>query len=157
MSRVLYFSIMLFILFILSIASSPPYTYDRSTAEEVANCSTRLIITKRGVLCGRFKYLVVKQRGTTNYQFLRPVEQYLGIPYASPPVGDLRFMPPGSAPKWSGTKMAMNFGPVCPQKFPNTVEMRPERKKYFENLRKYLLNQSEDCLYLNVYAPFQGK
>lgn len=66
-------------------------------------------------------------------------------------------MPPGSAPKWSGTKMAMNFGPVCPQKFPSTLEMRPERKKYFEELRRYLVNQSEDCLYLNVYAPFQSE
>lgn len=157
MSKVFCYSTMLFILFVLSIAFSLPYTYDRSTPEETENCSTRQIFTKRGILCGRVKDLVVKQRGTTNYQFLRPVEQYLGIPYASPPVGELRFMPPGSAPKWSGTKMAMNFGPVCPQKFPSTMEMRPERKQYFDDLRHYLLNESEDCLYLNVYAPLQGK
>lgn len=157
MTKVSCFLTMLFILFILSISSSLPYTYDHTTPEEIENCSTRRIVTKRGVLCGRVKDLVVKQRGTTNYQFLKPVEQYLGIPYASPPIGELRFMPPGSAPKWSDTKMATQFGPVCPQKFPSTQGMRPERKKYFEELRKYLLNESEDCLYLNVYAPFQGK
>lgn len=157
MSKVLRPSVMLFVLFILSIASSLPYTYDRSTPEELGNCSTRRIVTRRGVLCGKVKHLVVKQHGATNHQFLRSVEQYLGIPYASPPVGELRFMPPGSAPKWSGTKMAMNFGPVCPQKFPSTFGMRPERKNYFEDLKQHLRNQSEDCLYLNVYAPFQGK
>lgn len=152
-------STMVVILLILSIAVSLPYTYDHSTPEEQENCSTRRIVTKCGVLCGKVKDLVVKQHGGSNYQFLRPVEQYLGIPYASPPVGELRFMPPGSAPKWSGTKMATRFGKVCPQKFPNKIQMRPERRKHFEELRKYLQQeqQSEDCLYLNVYAPFQGK
>lgn len=147
---------MLFMFFIFSIAFSLPYANDHWTTDKIENCSTRRIVTKRGILCGRVKDLIVKQRGI-NYQFLRPVEQYLGIPYAIPPVGELRFMPPGSAPKWSGTRAALNFAPVCPQKFPDTLQMRPERRKYFEDLKQYLLNESEDCLYLNVYAPFQGK
>ncbi|RZC32605.1 COesterase domain containing protein [Asbolus verrucosus] len=85
------------------------------------------------------------------------VEQYKGIPYAAPPVGKLRFMPSNSAPSWFGTKFADEFGPVCPQKFPDTKTMTPERRDEFLKLHQFLQNQSEDCLYLNIYAPYQGK
>lgn len=123
------------------------YTYDYNPdAKEY----TRQVVLKQGILHG----VVVQPRIN---QYLRPVEQYLGIPYAAPPVGKLRFMPPGSAPSWFGTKYADTFGPVCPQRLPDVVEMRPERRKYFEGLAQYLTNQSEDCLYLNVYAPLQCK
>lgn len=46
---------------------------------------------------------------------LNKVELYLGIPYAAPPVGSLRFMPPGSPPHWSGIKVADTLAPVCRQ------------------------------------------
>lgn len=111
---------------------------------------TRNISIKQGVLQG----IVVEPRVN---RALPLVEQYLGIPYAAPPVGELRFMPSGSAPSWFGTKYADSFGPVCPQNFPNVELMSAERREYFERLKEYLQNQSEDCLYLNIYAPFQGK
>lgn len=111
---------------------------------------TRNIQIKQGELQG----IVVEP--FTN-RALPLVEQYLGIPYAAPPVGELRFMPSGSAPSWFGTKYADSFGPVCPQKFPNVEIMSAERREYFDRLKEYLQNQSEDCLYLNIYAPFQGK
>ncbi|XP_045470782.1 uncharacterized protein LOC123678053 [Harmonia axyridis] len=84
---------------------------------------------------------------------LTKVERYRGIPYAAPPVGDLRFMPPSGAPSWNGVRYADNFGPVCPQMFPDTKDMAPQRLKEFLRLRDYLRPQSEDCLYLNVYLP----
>ncbi|XP_030760934.1 neuroligin-4, X-linked-like [Sitophilus oryzae] len=84
------------------------------------------------------------------------VEVYRGIPYAAPPIGHLRFMPPSSTLyTWQETKYAYEFGPVCPQKFPDESTMTEERKRYFLRLKKYLLNESEDCLYLNIYAPYQ--
>ncbi|XP_017768112.1 PREDICTED: neuroligin-3-like, partial [Nicrophorus vespilloides] len=109
---------------------------------------TRRISLKQGVLQG----IVVEPK--VNHA-LPKVEQYLGIPYAAPPVGELRFMPPGSAPSWSGTRYADSMKPVCPQKFPNTTMMTSIRKEYFNRLVKYLLNSSEDCLYLNIYSPAQ--
>lgn len=111
---------------------------------------TRRIVLKQGALQG----VVVEP--TVNRD-LPAVEQYLGIPYAAAPVGGLRFMPPGSAPPWFGVKIADTFGPVCPQKFPDTQSMAPDRKEYFKRIVKFLLNQHEDCLYLNIYAPLQGK
>ena len=43
------------------------------------------------------------------------VYEYLGIPYAEPPVGELRFAAPKPAKPWSGIKEATEFGAECPQ------------------------------------------
>ena len=63
---------------------------------------------------------------------------YRGIPYAAPPVGDLRWRPPQPAPKWEGVRAADQFGRACVQT--NTA---------IANLPA----PSEDCLYLNVWTP----
>ncbi|HEY7323492.1 MAG TPA: carboxylesterase family protein [Streptosporangiaceae bacterium] len=64
-------------------------------------------------------------------------DDYLGIPYAAPPVGALRWQPPQPAPRWHGTRQATQFAPHCPQ--PTGVFGRP--------------STSENCLYLNVFRP----
>lgn len=134
------------ILVLIFIKICDSYTYEYSDVKEY----TREISIKQGKLHG------IVWRPKQN-KLLNPVEQYLGIPYAAPPVGPMRFMPPGSAPSWFGTKYADAFGPVCPQKLPDTTNMPPERKKYLNSLSYFLSTQSEDCLYLNIYAPLQSK
>ncbi|XP_075979907.1 uncharacterized protein LOC142979037 [Anticarsia gemmatalis] len=89
---------------------------------------------------------------------LQYVEMFLGIPYAAPPTGSLRFMPPVSAPPWPGVKMATHFAPVCPQSFPPMKKENPPskgRQLYMTQLKKFLKNESEDCLYLNIYVPYR--
>jgi para-nitrobenzyl esterase len=68
------------------------------------------------------------------------VDAFLGIPYAAPPVGDLRWKPPMPAAKW-GDRDATKFGSRCMQTdvFHDMVFRDP--------------GISEDCLYLNVWAP----
>jgi para-nitrobenzyl esterase len=61
---------------------------------------------------------------------------FLGIPYAAPPTGDLRWRAPQPVKTWQGTRQAAEFGPVCPQ----TADWEKSP-------------QSEDCLTLNVWAP----
>jgi para-nitrobenzyl esterase len=68
------------------------------------------------------------------------VTTYLGVPYAAPPTGDLRWRPPQPVVAWHGVKDASQFGPSCPQSTQFNPFLPPGPL-------------SEDCLYLNVYAP----
>jgi len=69
---------------------------------------------------------------------------FRGIPYASPPVGDRRWMPPTPPLPWADIKPAKKFTPIAPQPVNQMGTMiglaAPE-------------TQSEDCLYLNVWSP----
>ncbi|EAT45588.1 AAEL003134-PA, partial [Aedes aegypti] len=116
----------------------------------------RVVHIKYGSVSGTIEHLEGRH--------LDPVEAFRGIPYASPPVGTLRFMPPVTGALWSGVKKADRFSPVCPQRLPDianetaALERMPRgRLEYLKRLLPYLKNQSEDCLYLNIYVPTQGK
>lgn len=116
---------------------------------------SRVVRTKNGEVSG----LVI----TPESRHLDPVEVYRGVPYASPPTGVLRFMPPVTGALWAGVKVADRFSPVCPQRLPDVAnetsalrKMPRGRLEYLRRLLPYLSNQSEDCLYLNIYAPVQG-
>jgi para-nitrobenzyl esterase len=63
---------------------------------------------------------------------------FKGIPYAAPPVGELRWRAPRPAPAWTGVRPAYEFGRACPQK--------PAKDISLEVI-------SEDCLTLNVWSP----
>jgi len=119
--------------------------------------STRIVQTRYGKLQG----LVLPME---NQRHLKPVEVFLGIPYATPPVGSNRFSPTRTPSPWDGVRIADTMGPVCPQKLPDisnetaALERMPKgRVEYLKRLLPYLKNQSEDCLYLNIYTPMQGK
>lgn len=66
-----------------------------------------------------------------------------GIPYAKPPVGELRFQAPLAHDSWEGVREATQFGPIAPQ---------PEQE-IMTFLGAERDNMSEDCLYLNVWSP----
>ncbi|HJW42430.1 MAG TPA: carboxylesterase family protein, partial [Rhizomicrobium sp.] len=75
------------------------------------------------------------------------IDVYKGVPYASPPVGAMRWMPPAPPVAWGDTRNATAFGAVCPQpKRPDAVLAAGAG-----------LPQSEDCLTLNVWAPHDAK
>lgn len=73
------------------------------------------------------------------------VKAFLGLPYAAPPVGDLRWKAPTPPAKWQGVRDASRYGAHCIQNFgfPDMV---------FQDD-----GPSEDCLFLNVYAPANAK
>src|ERR1700688_2501540 len=70
------------------------------------------------------------------------VRVYKGIPYAAPPVGELRWKPPVKPAAWKGVKAATEFAPMCPQ------VPYPATSPYYSAPTP----QSEDCLYLNVWT-----
>jgi para-nitrobenzyl esterase len=67
------------------------------------------------------------------------VRIFLGIPYAAPPIGDLRWRPPQEVTPWTGVRTCTAFGPSCPQ---------PKQ----QDAGKF----SEDCLYLNIWTPAES-
>lgn len=118
--------------------------------------STRVVHTRYGTLRGFISTLSNRQ--------LQPVEVFLGVPYAGAPLGPLRFMPPITSPHWRGIRVADTYGSVCPQNFPDirnetkSLKVMPlGRLKFLRKIRTQLMNQSEDCLYLNIYAPAIGE
>ncbi|MBA4010481.1 MAG: carboxylesterase [Phenylobacterium sp.] len=70
------------------------------------------------------------------------VESYKGVPYATPPVGELRWKPPVAQTPWAGVRTASGFAPACLQPSSPIAFYKDDPP-----------SQSEDCLYLNVWAP----
>ena len=66
---------------------------------------------------------------------------FLGIPFAAPPVGDLRWKEPQPVAKWDGARQSKKFGPRCMQ------------GGIYADMVFRDAGPSEDCLYLNVWTP----
>lgn len=79
---------------------------------------------------------------------------YKGIPYAEPPVGNLRFCPPDKKEKWQGIRKAVENPPIAWQM--NQPEGSFYEKEFYRGDESFL-NKSEDCLFLNIWTPAQKK
>ncbi|MGH8208721.1 MAG: carboxylesterase/lipase family protein [Steroidobacteraceae bacterium] len=86
--------------------------------------------------------VVITNRGSIKGTVAEGYRQFLGVPYAAPPIGPLRWAPPQPAAAWDATLDARSFRSKCTQSTwaPPTVTQG-----------------GEDCLYLNVYTPVSGK
>ena len=101
----------------------------------VISINTTTVTTKLGNVIG-----VQSSLSFNGYTYR--YNEFRRIPYAKPPVGALRFSKPVPFGKWTGTLDATEFGPSCIQTPNNFVD------KWLPNT-----NQSEDCLFLNIYVP----
>lgn len=85
-----------------------------------------------GEILGRY---MTSERGRT-------ISAFIGIPFASPPVGNLRFRAPQKVTPWNGTLLTQNERAKCPQ---------------IDTIRgSTIVEGNEDCLYVNVYVPETG-
>jgi carboxylesterase type B len=82
------------------------------------------------------------------------VNQYLGIPYAQPPIENLRFAPPESPESWSDTLDATQQPNGCMQYYGPPGPSTDMSMELFNTPGPP--GESEDCLYLNVYTPQGG-
>lgn len=98
------------------------------------------ILTDKGAVTGM---ALPTQDGTGVHE---DVMSYRGIPYAAPPVGELRWRPPQAAAAWQGDRDATTFSAMCAQNFPSGRG----------NDRIQESGMSEDCLYLNVTSAAQS-
>jgi para-nitrobenzyl esterase len=76
-----------------------------------------------------------------NYDTNTNIQKYFGIPFAKPPVGDLRWKAPQPVEDWEGIRETKKFGP------------RPMQTNVFGDMKSRSDGVSEDCLYLNVWTP----
>jgi para-nitrobenzyl esterase len=81
--------------------------------------------------------IVVTADGKLRGQAAGGIDEFLGIPYAAPPVGPLRWRAPQPAARWSGVRPATQYGQHCPQ----------YGSKFGQG------SMSENCLFLNVFTP----
>ncbi|XDV28822.1 hypothetical protein PO909_032030 [Leuciscus waleckii] len=123
------------VLLCLCLAMAPVWT------TPVQTDSGPVVVLKHGSVRGQY----VKVKGSE-----KVVEQYLGIPFAQPPVGPLRLAAPDPVQGWEGIRNATQLPPMCLQN-PDIVPLVGEAMK----LNITTTGVSEDCLYLDVYTPSQ--
>lgn len=105
----------------------------RNKSDEAIDAES-IVTTADGVVIGR-------RQANSNLVSFR------GIPYALPPLGILRFQPPSPVADWKGILNATSFQPSCPRLMPGETwddDTLPA-------------GYSEDCLYLNIWIPYQRK
>jgi para-nitrobenzyl esterase len=76
-----------------------------------------------------------------NYNTHTGIQTYFGVPFAKPPVGELRWKAPQPMDSWEGVKITKHFGP------------RPMQAMVFGDMKSRSAGVSEDCLYLNIWTP----
>ena len=76
-----------------------------------------------------------------NYNTHTGIQTYFGVPFAKPPVGELRWKAPQPLDNWKGVKETKSFGP------------RPMQTMVFGDMKSRSEGVSEDCLYLNIWTP----
>jgi para-nitrobenzyl esterase len=81
-----------------------------------------------------------KTAGVVQGQAVEGLGEFKGIPFAAPPIGDLRWKGPQPVQPWQGVRQAVAFGPACMQG-PRLAQMGSTA------------SQSEDCLYIDVWTP----
>lgn len=89
-------------------------------------------------------------KGVESRRFGRTIYKFLGVPYAQPPIGSLRFAEPVEYRPQSieHTLDATRFGPICPQFFDEVL---------VKTVSPLSFNMSEDCLKLNIWTPILPK
>ena len=103
--------------------SQSPTSHSQSPTSPSQGQGTGLVVTTAG--------------GAVHGKAVAATDEFLGIPYAAPPVGALRWQPPRPAAPWHGVRQAVSYAQHCPQ--PSSPFGAA--------------GASEDCLYLNVFAP----
>jgi para-nitrobenzyl esterase len=88
--------------------------------------------------------IIATKSGKVEGQFQEGLYVFRGIPYAAPPIGDLRWTPPQRVKPWDGIRPAMKYGAVAPQ---NVMPVSMPGIPSFDE------PQDEDCLFLNIWTP----
>jgi len=103
----------------------------------VAVLASTMIPADAAASASHARLVVDTDRGLIRGSVVGGMTEFLGVPYAAAPVGDLRWRPPQPHARWGGVRDATSFGAHCPQG-PSPFG---------------IASTTEDCLFLNVFAP----
>ncbi|OGN88874.1 MAG: hypothetical protein A2158_08425 [Chloroflexi bacterium RBG_13_46_14] len=95
-------------------------------------------------MVGKSETVAETVSGKVEGTYLEGLYTFKGVPYAAPPVGSLRWMPPQPPVSWNGIRPATEFSPIAPQ----TILPNPAL-----DMIRIPQRQSEGCLYLNIWSP----
>jgi para-nitrobenzyl esterase len=129
MKKILWFSLAIILLVGLGLGGRWWFSDSRSPAQALDPASERL--TAQGAVVG--------------FAAGDAAQGWMGIPYAAPPLGALRWRAPQAPPNWQGTRQALAAGDVCPQLAGPLAGASPSQTGQ-------VIGQ-EDCLTLNLWAP----
>jgi Carboxylesterase type B len=108
-----------------------PALSQNKKSQEIKSSNNPQVKTPNGIVEG-----IIEKSGVYSYK---------GIPFAAPPVGDLRWKEPQPAKNWEGILKADHFS------------AKPMQTNVFGDMNSRSTTISEDCLYLNIWAPKKGK
>ncbi|MFY7826188.1 MAG: carboxylesterase/lipase family protein [Flectobacillus sp.] len=115
----------------------------KSSIAAIALCISSITMAQHAENNYAFPVQVNVEQGTIEGEFdvRSNIQSFKGIPFAKPPVGDLRWKAPQAPEKWSGVRQTKKFGP------------RAVQPALFGDMGFRSDGMSEDCLYLNVWSP----
>lgn len=96
----------------MTIQSGTGATSYYSSAPAFTNLTQQFLFEKKNIY-------IYNTGSTSRKGSVGNVEAFLGVPYAAPPVGSLRYLPPASPGPWPGIRPAVHLSPACPQQYPH--------------------------------------
>lgn len=108
-----------------------------------------LVVVVSGIVIAQVRANVAlhvkTENGILEGEYVSGIRSFKGVPFAAPPVGDLRWKEPQPVKSWTGVRKATKFGP------------RAMQRPIFSDMQFRSDGVSEDCLYLNVWTPAKSE
>jgi para-nitrobenzyl esterase len=140
---------------LLAIVASVVFTLNRGGHYPIHKASSfsNLVLPARNTVSGS-EPVVQIGAGSLRGAAVGSAMAFRGIPYARPPIGELRWQPPQPPLPWQGVRDVMQPGSACTQRTSGlTPFFAPMAQAYGSNFEQPSIKSSEDCLYLDVWVP----
>ncbi len=144
--------IILCVSILISLSNAYPYFSECSPSLKKLNTKTTVLETLNGKVKGTCYNVTVNYGSKPKSS--NQVLTWLSIPYAEPPINNLRFKKPIPIKSWNDTLDGTNWPNKCVQ-ISGSFDRRKRSFGLFGSKKSHKIHSSEDCLYLNVFVPYE--